>query len=157
GRKRRPGRPPTTGLGSTNEGLEKKSTSTPLSIRVRKSSALAAAILPACSDKNPVQAIFICGFPAWKFFCGLRRSTGAPGTTAIFDVILFLLNTCDINPAFCRDACDRNSGFIHRVFSSVPTIPDRPRCVAATVKILKLLPLLKGVHTGPKAIVSVGH
>jgi len=49
GGKRRPRRPPTMGLGSTNEGLEKKSTSTPLSTRVRKSSALAAAILPACS------------------------------------------------------------------------------------------------------------
>src|ERR1700746_2751225 len=77
GTKRTPRRSPTTGLGSTNDGLEKKSTSTPLSTRVRKSSALAAAILPACSDKNPVHAIFIYSFSACKLFYCRARFTRA--------------------------------------------------------------------------------
>ena len=35
-------------------------------------------------------------------------------------------------------------------------IPDRPRCVATAVQIIKFLQLLKGIHTCPEAIVRVG-
>src|SRR5580692_10434837 len=40
--------------------------------------------------------------------------------------------------------------------SSTDAIPDRPGGVAAAVQFIKLLQLLKGIHTRPEAIVRVG-
>lgn len=106
--------------------------------------------IPWCSEQTPGPSI---------------NSEQSPNLPARFDA-----GVCNLQPmGLCRQAngqmaifriSPRQKKSSNRSFQAplylVLPIPDRPRCAAAAVQVLKFLPLFKRVHAGPEATMSVG-